>query len=136
MTGERQPSPITLILDRSALTAYAVGRSVHVGEPLHEVIEDGNQFGVTAAAVAEAEALVTDGKDWQVLRRLLGRDACQVLPTRGETWPELCYWRAVTGRGDLAATVLAALEHRASILSGEGHRYGPDGHLPVVYIPQ
>ncbi|MDM4723467.1 hypothetical protein QTQ03_29230 [Micromonospora sp. WMMA1363] len=136
MTPDQGPSPVTLILDRSALVAYAVNRSIHVGEPLHEVIEDGNLFGVTAVTVAEAETLVTDRKDWQVLRQLLGRDACLVLPTRGDTWRELAYWRAVTGRGDLATTVLAALEHRASILSADANRYGPEGHLPVIYIPQ
>lgn len=45
--------PVRLVLDRSALLAYLAG-SVHVGEPLHEVIQDRNRFGVTAVTAAEA----------------------------------------------------------------------------------
>ncbi|MDG4781333.1 hypothetical protein O7614_16915 [Micromonospora sp. WMMD961] len=124
--------PVRLVLDRSALLAYLVG-SVHVGEPLHEVIQDRNRFGVTAVTAAETLAIVSDPKERATLHRLLNLDACEVLATEGHSWHELSYWRTVTGRADLATTVLAVLEHDASILTGED-RYG-DGDLPVIHIP-
>lgn len=131
MTAE-DDRPIRLVLDRSALLAYLAG-SVHVGEPLHEVIQDRNRFGVTAVTAAEALAIVSDPKERASLHRLLTLDACKVLSTDGHSWHELSFWRTLTGRVDLATTVLAVLEHDAAILSGED-RYG-DGDLPVIHIP-
>ncbi|MEU0551741.1 hypothetical protein [Micromonospora sp. NPDC005979] len=128
--GEERP--VRLVLDRSALLAYLAG-SVHVGEPLHEVIQDRNRFGVTAVTVAEALAIVSDPKERATLHRLLTLDACAVLSTEGRSWHELSYWRTLTGRVDLATTVLAVLDHDAAILTGED-RYG-DGELPVIRMP-
>ncbi|MFI6326807.1 hypothetical protein ACIBBG_00765 [Micromonospora chersina] len=125
--------PVRLVLDRSALLAYLAG-SVHVGETLHEVISDGVRFGVSAVAAAEAYAAVDDPKDRAALRRLLALDACAVLATAGGSWQELAYWRGFTGRVDLAATVLACLDHDAPILTGEA-RYGDDD-LPVIRLPR
>ncbi|MEU7611600.1 PIN domain-containing protein [Micromonospora sp. NPDC049204] len=123
--------PVRLVLDRSALLAYLAG-SVHVGEPLHEVIQDRNRFGVTAVTAAETLAIVSDPKERATLHRLLSLDACEVLSTEGHSWHELSFWRTVTGRADLATTALAVLEHDASILTGED-RYGDE--LPVIHIP-
>ncbi|MBO4205441.1 hypothetical protein [Micromonospora echinofusca] len=125
--------PVRLVLDRSALLAYVEG-SVHVGEPLHEVIQDRNRFGVTAVTAAETLAMVSDAKDRAALHRLLALDACVVLPTDGRSWHELSYWRTFTGRVDLATTVLASLEYDASILTRED-RYGDGSELPVIHIP-
>ncbi|MFI6783184.1 PIN domain-containing protein [Micromonospora sp. NPDC050276] len=124
--------PVRLVLDRSALLAYLAG-SVHVGEPLHEVIQDRNRFGVTAVTAAETLAIVSDPKERATLHRLLNLDACEMLSTEGHSWQELSFWRTVTGRADLASTALAVLEHDASILTAED-RYG-DGELPVIHIP-
>ncbi|MGN9811313.1 hypothetical protein ACTMSW_18365 [Micromonospora sp. BQ11] len=131
MNIEDEDRPVRLVLDRSALLAYLAG-SVHVGEPLHEVIQDRNRFGVTAVTAADTLALVDDLKDRATLHRLLGLDACVVLPTDGASWQELSYWRTYTGRADLATTVMAALDHDASILTRED-RYGD---LPVISIPE
>ncbi|MEV6369335.1 hypothetical protein AB0L86_20845 [Micromonospora musae] len=125
--------PVRLLLDRSALLAYVAG-SLHVGEPLHEVIEDRNRFGVTAITAVEALALVGDPKDRAALHRLLALDACVVLSTSGHCWQELTYWRTYTGRVDLATTVMASFDHNASILTRETS-YG-DGELPVIYMPE
>lgn len=122
--------PVRLLLDRSTLLAYLTG-SVHVGEPLHEVIADRNRFGVTAVTAADTLASVDDAKDRALLHRLLTLDACVVLPTHADSWHELSYWRALTGRVDLATTVIAAFDYDATILTRE-HRYGD---LPVIYIP-
>jgi hypothetical protein len=133
VTADEEDRPVRLLLDRSALLAYVAG-SLHVAEPLHEVIEDRNRFGVTAITVAEALAAVDDPKDRAALHRLLALDACVVLPTDGHTWHELSYWRTYTGRVDLATTVMASLEHDASILTRED-RYGHDD-LPVIYMSE
>lgn len=131
MTAYDAP-PVRLMLDRSALLAYLAG-SVHVGEPLHEVIADGVRFGVTAVTAAETLAVVDDPKDRAALHRLLALDACAVLSTPAGSWQELAYWRGFTGRVDLATTVMACLDHDAPILTGE-LRYG-DGDLPVIPLP-
>ncbi|MEH0985433.1 hypothetical protein [Micromonospora sp. CPCC 205556] len=131
MSTEDEDRPVRLLLDRSALEAYIAG-SVHAAEPLHEVIADRNRFGVTAVTAAETLALVDDPKDRATLHRLLALDACAVLPTDGHTWHELSYWRAFTGRVDLATTIMASFEHDAAILTRED-RYG-DGDLPVILM--
>ncbi|WP_140158123.1 hypothetical protein, partial [Micromonospora sp. NBS 11-29] len=124
-------APIRLVLDRSALVGYVAG-SMHVAEPLHEVAHDGVRFGVPAVVVAEALAVIDDPADRAVLHRLLERPACAVLPTWGEDWQELAYWRGLTGRVDLAAAVMAVLDHDASVLTSEGKAYGDGGDLPVI----
>lgn len=124
--------PVRLVLDRSALLSYLAG-SVHVAEPIHEVTQDRVRFGVTAVTVVETLAVVGDGKDRRLLYRLLDLDACEVMDTPGRSWHELSYWRGVTGRVDLATTVLACLVHRAPILTRED-QYGDD--LPVIYLPE
>ncbi|MEU8261885.1 hypothetical protein AB0C02_14840 [Micromonospora sp. NPDC048999] len=129
---EERP-PVTLLLDRSAALGYLAG-SIHVTEPVGEVINDRQRFGITAVTVAEVLELATDPKDRDDLHVLLRMESCAVLPTWGEDWQELGYWRGLTGRADLATTVIAALEHRASILTGEGHRYGEG--LPVIDLPE
>ncbi|MDG4840564.1 hypothetical protein O7631_28905 [Micromonospora sp. WMMD967] len=130
MTGPDGPA-VRLILDRSALLAYVAG-SMDVAEPIHEVAQDGVRFGVPAVVAAEVLAVVDDPGDRAVLHRLLERPACAVLPTWGEDWQELAYWRVVTGRVDLAAAVMAVLEHDASVLTSEGKAYGDGGDLPVI----
>lgn len=104
-----------------------------VGEPIHEVVHDGVRFGVPAVVAVETLAVVDDPKDRAALHRLLALDACAVLALAGDDWLELAYWRSLTGRIDLAAAILAALVHGASVLTCEGQRYG-DG-VPVIYIP-
>ncbi|WP_422740767.1 hypothetical protein ACN263_20500 [Micromonospora sp. WMMD729] len=125
---------VRLILDRSALLGYLAG-SMDVAEPIHEVAHDGVRFGVPAVVAAEVLAMVDDPGDRALVHRLLERPACAVLPTWGEDWQELAYWRVVTGRVDLAAVVMAVLEHDASVLTSEGKAYGDGGDLPVIRFP-
>ncbi|MER7164731.1 hypothetical protein ABT336_01455 [Micromonospora sp. NPDC000207] len=126
--------PVRLILDRSALCAYAAG-SMHVAEPLHEVTEDGVRFGVPSVAAAEALASIADPTERSLLQALFGREACAMLSTSGEDWLELSYWRNLTGHLDCAAALVAAFEHDASLLTSDGKAYGDEGFLPVIYFP-
>lgn len=123
--------PVRLILDRSALLAYLAG-SVHVGEPLHEVIDDGVAFGVPLAVAAEILAAAA-GSDLARLHRLFGNPACVLLPGEVDGLPELVYWRRVTGSLDRAACAVAALALDAPILSADGKLYG--GDLAIIDIP-
>lgn len=131
---DEDPRPITLILDRSALLAYPW--SVHVGEPVGEVIQDRCRFGITAVTVVSALALAADAKHREHMERLVRHESCAVLTTWGEDWEELDYWRGITGRDDVATTVLASLEYGAQILTAEGQRYGEPGDLPINYMPE
>lgn len=124
--------PVRLILDRSALVAYAVHRSVHVGETLHEVIDDDVNFGVPVIVAMEALTR-TSGKDRALLHQLLALDACVLLPELPEDLLELTYWRDVTGRPDLAAAAHAVHAHDASVLTSEWSRYG--GNVPLIHLP-
>jgi hypothetical protein len=122
--------PIRLVLDLSALYGYLAG-SVHVGEVLHEVVEDA-RFAVPVAAAVEALANTT-GKDLATLHRRFALERCAVLPDRAEDLAELTYWRRMTGRADLAAAAVAALTYDAAVLTIDGATYGPD--VPVLHFP-
>lgn len=126
-----QPEPpVRLVLDQSALLAYVAG-SMHVAEPIHEVVEDGVRFGVPAFVAADVLAELTDPDDQTNLLRLLHLSACAVLPTLADTWLELTIWRQRTRRIDRAAVALAATEHDAPVLTSEGNHYR-HGDLAVI----
>ncbi|MEU7591182.1 hypothetical protein AB0A95_33420 [Micromonospora sp. NPDC049230] len=122
--------PVRVVLDLSALRAYVAG-SVHVGETIHEVVEDG-RFGVPVLAACEALVLVS-GKDLAMLHRLLALQRCALLAELPEDLVDLTYWRRVTGRADLAAAAVVALTYDAPVLTSEGARYGDD--VPVLHFP-
>lgn len=129
MTGPDGP-PVRVVLDPSALRAYVAG-SIHVGETLHEVVEDG-RFAVPVLVAYEALAAAA-GKDLALLHRLFALDRCALLAELPEDLLELTYWRRFTGRADLAAAAVAALALDAPVLTSEGPRYGPD--VPVLHFP-
>lgn len=58
---EQQRPPITLVLDQSAVLAYAAG-SIHAVEPVAEVVTDRQRVGVTSVTLAEALTLLADPK--------------------------------------------------------------------------
>ncbi|WP_201753947.1 hypothetical protein [Micromonospora rubida] len=95
------------------------------------LIGDGEAFRLVEPGVA----IVDDPAERALLHRLLGRSACAVLSTWGEDWQELAYWRRFTGRADLAAVVMAVLEHDACVLTSEVKVYGDGADLPVIGFP-
>lgn len=129
MTAPDGP-PVRVVLDLSALRAYVAG-SVHVGETLHEVVEDG-AFGVPVLTAYEALASAS-GKDLATLHRLLALQRCTLLAELPEDLVDLTYWRRITGRADLAAAAVVALAYDAPVLTSEGDRYGHD--VPVLHFP-
>lgn len=132
MTGDDLP-PVTLILDRTALLAYAAG-SMHAAEPVGQVLENGTRYGVPVPAVVEALAVVP-GVERVALEWLLTQPGCAILSTWGDDWQELAYWHGVTGRYDAAAALLCAFEHDAAILASDTKAYPIAEGLPIIYFP-
>lgn len=126
-------TPVRLILDTSALLAYVAG-SMDAAETLNQVVENGDLFGVTADTAAETLTHLTDAHDRDILRRLLTSDSCRMLDVPGDDWQELAHWRTATGSLDRATAVLAALTHRAWILTAEPKLYA-DG-IPLIELPE
>lgn len=123
--------PVRLILDRSALRHYLAG-SMHVAEPLHEVIADRVRFGVPCYVAVEALA-AAGGAALAALHGLLRNPACVVLPDLPGDVPELVFWRRATGSFERAVCAVPAVEWDAPILTADVKAYGDD--LPVIDIP-
>lgn len=131
MTGSNPK--VRLILDTSALSAYAAG-SMDVAEPINQVVENGGRVGVPALAAASCLAHLDDPADRAILLSLLNSSTCAVLGGDGSDWLELEYWLRATGRLDLAVCVLAVIEHDGWILTADSGLYG--GGVPVIDIKE
>jgi hypothetical protein len=79
-----EPRPVLLVLDTSAILAYARG-SIHVGEPIAEVANDGGVAGLPVPCVAEARWMVAD---LDRLKMLIGHHATELVASP-EDWSSL-----------------------------------------------
>lgn len=131
--SEPDNTPVSLVLDRTALLAFAAG-SMHAAEPVGQVNENGTRYGVPVPALVEARAVVP-GAERTALDWLITQPGCIVLTTWGDDWEELSYWHGLTGRYDAAAALVAAFEHRCYILSSDTKAYPPREGLPVIHFP-
>ncbi len=127
-------APVRLVLDTSAVLAYADG-SIHVGEPMAEVLDEGARFGVPVLCLAEASRLV-DGSNAAGITLLARHAGCVVLPMLAEQWQAIAAATVDLGRADLAVSLIEALRHGGYVLTGEPARYDPDGkgEAPVIAI--
>jgi hypothetical protein len=125
---------IQLVLDTSAVLAYAA-TSIHVGETIAEVSDEGSRFGVSVLCLAEATRLVDDDKAAGV-ELLVQHPHCVVLPVLAEDWQYLAQLTKMLGRADLAISLGEALDHSAHVLTGEPKRYRLPGHgeLPIIAV--
>ena len=121
---------VRLVLDTSAIMAYAAA-SIHVGETIAEVVDEGGRIGAPAVCLAEAARLI--GEHLLAGVTLLTRHpACVVLPTLAEDWQALAAWTRVLGRVDLAVALVEAADRPAGyVLSTERAAYGGDD-IPVI----
>ncbi len=126
--------PIRLVLDTSAVLAYAAG-SFDLGETMAEVVEEGARFAVPAICLAEASRLAEDDHRAGVLL-LTRHTSAVVLPLGADDWQSLGAAASVLGRIDLAAALLTALRADAIVATAEPARYDPEGtgHLPVIGV--
>lgn len=125
----KDPS-VRLILDTSAVLAYAA-TSIHVGETIAEVVDDGGAFGVTAVCLAEAARQAGEERAGGV-PLLVNHPRCVVLPVLADDWAALAVWATALGRVDLATAMVEAVDRGAYVLTGEPERYGDE--LPVIPI--
>lgn len=118
-----------LVLDRSAIIAYATG-SIHVGEPIAEVHTDGGRVVVPIICLIEAAREVGD----EMPGLLIDHPACMVPPVTVELWTALAAGTRVLGRLDLAAALLAATMGEGYVLTSEPEAYGDLGEDSVIPI--
>lgn len=121
--------PLRVVLDTSAVLAYAQGR-VHVGEIVAEVLDEGAEFGVPVVCLAAAAA---ETKDPDRLEVLVRRTGCVVVPHVAADWRSLGFCVAGGRPFDLAAAMLAAVGGSdAHIVSGMPNAYAPAGDAVSV----
>jgi hypothetical protein len=113
-----------LVLDRSALVAYAAG-SIHVGEPIAEVHSEGGRVVVPVACLIEAARDVGD----DMPHVLVDHPAVTVNPLVVETWPQLTVGARQLGRLDLASALLAATLGDGYVLTGSPRRTATSGRI-------
>jgi hypothetical protein len=118
-----------LVLDRSAIVAYAAG-SVHVGEPIAEVHTDGGRVVVPVICLIEAAREVGD----DMPRLLVDHPACTVAPVSAQMWIALAAGTRALGRLDLAAALLAATTGEGYVLTAEPDAYGDLGEDSIISI--
>ena len=121
---------VRLVLDTSAVVAFADHRAIHVGELVTE-LEDDDAAGFAVPVICLVEAAGLGVAD-EMLDVLVHRDTCQVIPVRQRDRQALARERRLLGRLDLAAAMLAATDAGAYILTAEPESYGTD--VPVIPI--
>jgi hypothetical protein len=119
--------PIHLVLDTSAVLAYASG-SEHVGEPLTQVAENDASFVVPLTVLAAGAVQV----DHRWVELLTKHPAFEPLETDWARWPVLAATFRMVGRLDAAEALLVALDYNCDVLTAEPTVYAALGDDPPV----
>jgi hypothetical protein len=125
---------IQLVLDRTAVLAYATG-SIDVGETITEVVDEGAAFGASVVALAEASRLVRDDVALGV-PLLVGHSRFESLPALAEDWRRIAWWSRTLDSVDRAAALIEALDRDAYVVTAEPEAYHVKGldDLPVIGV--
>lgn len=124
--------PVLLLLDTSAILDYT-RQSIHVGEVMTEVTNDGGMVGLPVLCLVEAKRA---SASTDLLDLLVAHQATTVLPVAADTWQALAVTYDTVGRLDLAAAVLAATETGGFILTAQPQLYaGLEDGGPIIPIP-
>jgi hypothetical protein len=118
--------PVRLVLDTSAILAFA-GGSIHVGETISQVDENGAVFGLPVACLASAHKA-----DERMLHLLTTHHACELLTVSADEWPQWAVMCEVLGQLDVAAALLAASNFDCDVLTAEPDAYRALGDDPPV----
>jgi len=112
--------PIRIVLDASAIVAYARG-SIDVGETIGEVNDDGATVGLPVLSLIEANRVVV-AKDWP--DNLLDHEATAVLDVDGSDWRALAAMYDTIDPLDAASAALATIDYRCPVLTSRPAQYG------------
>lgn len=113
--------PIKLVLDTTAITAYAHG-SVPVGELVAEVTDEHGAFAVPVLCLVEAGA-VLDMDDWATVDVLLRHPQCVLVDWPGG-WRDVSATARSLGSVGRAVAVLWAVARDAYLVTAEPGVYG------------
>lgn len=114
---------VRIVLDTSAIVDYANG-SVHVGEVLREVADDGGSFALPMICLAKAGSTLPLGR-LPMLDVLVKLEQCSGVNYGGD-WQELS--RVARGVGNIGrgAALLLAISRGAYVLTAEPDEYGDE----------
>jgi hypothetical protein len=112
--------PVRVILDASAIVAYARG-SIDVGETIAEVDDEYAAAGLPVLCLVEATRAVTDPDR---LTLLVSHPATAVVVPEVTSWQALAASYDRVGRLDAATAVLAAVSNGCLILTSQPGLYG------------
>jgi hypothetical protein len=119
--------PVRLVLDTSAILSYAKAETLHVGETITQVEENGAAFGVPIACLAMA-----GGADATLLHMLTTHPACELLTVEVEEWRQWAAMTDVLGRLDAAAALVAASYFDCDVLTCDLGLYRVLGDDPPI----
>jgi len=128
MPTSEGPRSIRLVLDTSAILAYAHG-SVQVGAPLAEIDDEEAAVGLPTPCVVEARWTVGDPGRLD----LLVRHRATKIVGLSEDWSALRAAVDIVGRHDVAAALRVAADLGCAVLTAEPGLYaGLAGGGPVI----
>ena len=119
--------PVRLILDTSAVLAYAAG-NINVGEPVAEVAADGVRFTAAITCLAQAAQRVDEG--W--LNMLVRHEAFAATDLTFGQWRQLAALLGVVAEMGTASALLLALEYNCDILTADPSLYAALGDDPPI----
>jgi hypothetical protein len=124
--------PIRLVFDTSAILAYSEG-SIHAGEPLAVVEEEGGVVGLPVLCLVEANWAAVDPDR---LRVLVNHKSTTILPTSDDVGA-LAVIEDSVGRLDSMSAMKSAMDEGACLLSSRFGVYaGLENGGPVIPIPR
>lgn len=119
--------PVQLVLDTSAIVAFAAG-SIAVGELIAEIDDEEGSTGLPALCLAEANQCAVDADR---LNLLVSHHATVLLDLHAADWRALSMSaHEILGRADAATAVLAAVEFDCDVVTTTPRLYaGLDGDM-------
>ncbi|MBF9134994.1 hypothetical protein I0C86_39640 [Plantactinospora sp. S1510] len=125
-------APIQVVLDTTAITAYA-GASIAVGEAITMVGEEDAVVALPVACLAEAYRQVPDDQ-LPTVSLLAGHPSVVVVDTNPDDWLALAGLARDLGQVDAAAALLLAVDSDGYVLTAQPDAYGNPDELPVIPI--
>jgi hypothetical protein len=116
---EEPRRPIKVVLDASAIVEFA-RESIHVGETLAEVDDEGGAAAIPVSCLVEAVHAVAN---IDRLNLLIAHRATFAMTDDPADWQVLAATYDITGRADAAAAALTALDNGCAVLTRQPGLY-------------